>query len=30
MAPLLRRGVDYDPQEAGSYVENQVLALLPE
>jgi predicted nucleotidyltransferase component of viral defense system len=30
MTPLLRKGLDYDPRKAGSYVESQVLARLPE
>jgi predicted nucleotidyltransferase component of viral defense system len=30
MIPLLRKGLDYDPRKAGSYVESQVLARLSE
>ena len=30
MTPLLRKGLDYDPRKAGSYVEDQVLSRLPE
>jgi predicted nucleotidyltransferase component of viral defense system len=30
MGPLLRRDFDYDPQRAGVFVENQLLARLPE
>jgi predicted nucleotidyltransferase component of viral defense system len=30
MLPLLRAGVVYDPQEAGDYVKNRLLSLLPE
>lgn len=29
MQPLLRAGVVYDPQEAGSYVKKRLLSLLP-
>ncbi len=30
MEPLLRTGIDYDPQTAGSYVKAKLLSLLPE
>ena len=29
MTALLRTGIDYDPQEAGKYVEDRLLSLLP-
>jgi len=30
MEPLLRSGIEYDPQTAGSYVKAKLLSLLPE
>jgi predicted nucleotidyltransferase component of viral defense system len=30
MEPLLRNGIDYDPQVAGIYIKNNLLSLLPE
>jgi predicted nucleotidyltransferase component of viral defense system len=30
MEPLLRNGIDYDPQAAGIYIKNNLLSLLPE
>jgi hypothetical protein len=30
MEPLLRNGINYDPQAAGSYVQAKLLRLLPE
>jgi predicted nucleotidyltransferase component of viral defense system len=30
MLPLLRKGLDYDPRKAGSYVESHLLARLPD
>ena len=30
MEPLLRSGISYDPQSAGSYVKTNLLSLLPE
>jgi len=29
MEPLLRVGLEYDPQEAGAYVKARLLNLLP-
>jgi hypothetical protein len=29
MLPLLRAGVGYDPKEAGDYVKQRLLSLLP-
>jgi hypothetical protein len=30
MKPLLRSGISYDPQSAGSYIKTNLLNLLPE
>jgi hypothetical protein len=30
MEPLLRAGISYDPQSAGTYVKTNLLSLLPE
>jgi len=30
MEPLLRNGITYDPQSAGSYIKTNLLRLLPE
>jgi hypothetical protein len=29
MEPLLRSGISYDPQSAGSYIKTNLLSLLP-
>ena len=30
MEPLLRNGISYDPQSAGSFIKANLLSLLPE